>query len=212
MKSCEVATIRLAYALLDAGNEDRSVAFRAQPGAEPAQSNQSPPLQRTSPNRCDPKPGPARSGRTSLGLFQAGWKPRPAKIRSRHPDDPCLDPLYLFACGLSWRKQCNAGAGWELVACLKSVRADRADRSRTAGAGQKFRVTGSGPGACQGRAGRPPPQMNRQTGCEQGGGNHEYPVRAGNYRELCLLQAAQRQVVLWPVFRGAESPSAQPAI
>ena len=46
-----------------------------------------------------------------------------AKIRSVPPDkpghDPGIDPLYLFACGLSWRKQGNAGAGWELVRCLK---------------------------------------------------------------------------------------------
>jgi hypothetical protein len=28
--------------------------------------------------------------------------------------------LYLFVCGLSWRKQDNASAGWELVRCLKA--------------------------------------------------------------------------------------------
>ncbi len=31
-----------------------------------------------------------------------------------------MDPLYLFVCGLSWRKQANASAGWELVRWLRS--------------------------------------------------------------------------------------------
>lgn len=46
-----------------------------------------------------------------------------ANIRSILPvepgNDPPIDPLYLFVCGLSWRKQGNASAGWELVRCLK---------------------------------------------------------------------------------------------
>ena len=46
-----------------------------------------------------------------------------ANIRSILPaepgNDPGIDPLYLFVCGLSWRKQGNASAGWELVRCLK---------------------------------------------------------------------------------------------
>jgi CRP/FNR family transcriptional regulator, cyclic AMP receptor protein len=30
-----------------------------------------------------------------------------------------IDPLYLIACGLSWRTQRDSGAGWELIGCLK---------------------------------------------------------------------------------------------
>lgn len=47
----------------------------------------------------------------------------------REPDDEnCppsteaahLNPLYLFACGLLWRKQGDAAAAWELIHGLKS--------------------------------------------------------------------------------------------
>ena len=31
-----------------------------------------------------------------------------------------LDPLYLFACGLLWRKQGDAAAAWDLIHGLKS--------------------------------------------------------------------------------------------
>jgi hypothetical protein len=39
-----------------------------------------------------------------------------------HPDETetWIDPLYLFACGVSWRKHRNACAGWELIRCLSS--------------------------------------------------------------------------------------------
>src|SRR5450631_322590 len=43
-----------------------------------------------------------------------------AKIRASQPDEPGGDPLYMFGCSLSWRKQDNASAGWELVRCLRS--------------------------------------------------------------------------------------------
>jgi hypothetical protein len=36
------------------------------------------------------------------------------------PDEPWVDPLYLFGCGLFWRKWCLASAGWELIRCLRS--------------------------------------------------------------------------------------------
>lgn len=42
------------------------------------------------------------------------------KIRSRPADDIRVDPLYLFACSVSWRKEGNGSAGWELVRYLKS--------------------------------------------------------------------------------------------
>ena len=31
-----------------------------------------------------------------------------------------VDPLYLFACQLQWRKWCDEEAGWELLAALTS--------------------------------------------------------------------------------------------
>ena len=81
----------------------------------------------------------------------------PAKIRSRQPDDPGLDPLYLFACGLSWRKQGNAGAGWELVACLKGSR----QRARIAAAllsqAKDFDLPAQAP--AYSRPVRPPPKI-----------------------------------------------------
>ena len=42
------------------------------------------------------------------------------QIGSSQPEDPAVDPLYLFLCGLSWNKRSNASAGWELVRFLKS--------------------------------------------------------------------------------------------
>lgn len=53
--------------------------------------------------------------------FPARVEAPPVKIRSRQPEEPGIDPLYLFVCGISWRKQANASAGWELVRCLKSA-------------------------------------------------------------------------------------------
>ena len=43
-----------------------------------------------------------------------------AQFAPAQPEEPGLDPLYLFACGLSWRRQADINAGWELVRCLKS--------------------------------------------------------------------------------------------
>ena len=43
-----------------------------------------------------------------------------AGSRSRQPDDPWVDPLYLFVCALAWRGQSNTSAGWELVSYLRS--------------------------------------------------------------------------------------------
>ena len=43
-----------------------------------------------------------------------------AKARPGPPLEPCVDPLYLFACGISWRKQSNTDAGWELVRYVRS--------------------------------------------------------------------------------------------
>jgi CRP/FNR family transcriptional regulator len=47
-----------------------------------------------------------------------GWSPTAAP--NPGPSiEPGIDPLFLFLCGLSWRTQANASAGWELVRCLK---------------------------------------------------------------------------------------------
>ena len=147
--------------------------------------------------------GAAQSGGRELGFSRTRWKPGRRKSGRASPMTPGLDPLYLFAaCGLSWRKQGNAGAGWELVACLKrSVRphGSQPHLSRP----RILSYPGSGPGALAG-PGRPPRKVNGRTGCEQGGGNHEYPVWTGNYRDCLLLQVAQTSGFVALFLRGAE--------
>jgi hypothetical protein len=56
-------------------------------------------------------------GRAFSALLQS---PQRAKIGSNHSEVTGIDPLYLFVCGLAWRKQSNASAGWELVRGLRS--------------------------------------------------------------------------------------------
>jgi CRP/FNR family transcriptional regulator, cyclic AMP receptor protein len=58
---------------------------------------------------------PADRGRALSGRVE-----KRAKIRASQPDEAGIDPLYMFVCSLSWHKQANASAGWELVRCLKS--------------------------------------------------------------------------------------------
>ena len=98
----------------------------------------------------------------------------PAKIRSAPPHGsgngpgnvpghvPGLDPLYLFACGLSWRKQRDAGAGWELVGCLK--RSGQAARIAAALLAQAkdFELPAQDPAHSKAGTVRPPPKLNRQ--------------------------------------------------
>jgi len=43
-----------------------------------------------------------------------------SKIPTSQPDEPHIDPLYLFVFGLSWRRRSNTSACWELVSCLRS--------------------------------------------------------------------------------------------
>lgn len=45
-----------------------------------------------------------------LGLDWTQTRPTPGL--GGQADEPCLDPLYLFACALQWHKQANASAGW----------------------------------------------------------------------------------------------------
>jgi hypothetical protein len=51
-------------------------------------------------------------------------EPRPGEPQpgEPHPDEASIDPLYLFGCSVSWQKQRNASAGWELIHCLSSSR------------------------------------------------------------------------------------------
>jgi hypothetical protein len=50
---------------------------------------------------------------------QPAETPRPQGIPTR-PDDLNVDPLYLFVCGLLWRRRSNNYAGWELIQCVRS--------------------------------------------------------------------------------------------
>ena len=56
---------------------------------------------------------------SQLGLDCPQTRPTPAQ--GGQPDEPRLDPLYLFACALQWHKKANASAGWELVSGLRST-------------------------------------------------------------------------------------------
>ena len=79
-------------------------------------------LTRTVAIRTKVRPNPYRGG----WAFSARGKTEPAKVRSSQPLEPCIDPLYLFVCGLSWGRYSNTSAGWELIRCLQVVRADGA--------------------------------------------------------------------------------------
>src|SRR2546425_6211233 len=35
------------------------------------------------------------------------------------PAGACIDPLYLFCCGVLWHKQAGANAGWEVIHSLR---------------------------------------------------------------------------------------------
>jgi hypothetical protein len=75
------------------------------------------------PNRIKALPVGGRIGRVSFqsrALFDAlGVGPHIEE--HTNPDiNPQIDPLYVFACALSWREQSNTSAGWELVTCLRS--------------------------------------------------------------------------------------------
>ncbi len=102
--------------------------------------------------------GAARSWRTGLGFFQPGWNPGQRKSGRASPDDPGLDPLYLFACGLSWRKQGNAGAGWELVACLKRSGQTARIAAALLAQAKDFELPAQDPAHSRAGPGRPPPQ------------------------------------------------------
>jgi hypothetical protein len=118
-----------------AEEEDRSVVIRAQPGARANQPPSGPPpggLPTLVAFR-----GKARHIQIEGGRAFASTRSQPQdkdKGSAKPPDGPKLDegcfdetqlaegwidPLYLIACGLSWRTQRDSGAGWELIGCLK---------------------------------------------------------------------------------------------
>ena len=50
------------------------------------------------------------------------WSRASNEARDPQPSETAqLDPLYLFACGLFWRKQGDAAAAWELIHGLHSA-------------------------------------------------------------------------------------------
>ena len=136
---------------------------------------------------------------------------RSTPVLFRQPDEPCLDPLYLFACALQWHKEANASAGWELVGGLRS--------SGEAGGlprrcWQKPNIATCEFWICPVR--RLFPAIfrrieDRRYTREQGGGKNEHSVRIRNHRKLCHVQIEERQVVLRPFPRRASGPSAIPA-
>ena len=152
---------------------------------------------------------------TSDQVFRLGSdrpQTRPTRVLSGQPDEPCLDPLYLFACALEWHKQANAGAGWELISGLRVVRRNRAGRRGAAGENQTWKPARYEFKLCEGcseQASPAKPTVN--TRHEQGGGKHEHSVRIRNHRELCHVQIEERQVVLRSVPRACFGPSAIPA-
>jgi hypothetical protein len=79
--------------------------------------------------RALPISGPSRPAATLIQtrrdpenggkVFPAQRKTLRVKIASSQPKAG-VDPLYLFVCGLSWRKRSDTNAGWELIRCLNS--------------------------------------------------------------------------------------------
>jgi len=43
----------------------------------------------------------------------------PIENIDNHTVQELLDPLYMFYCGLQWRKHADSGAGWELIEALR---------------------------------------------------------------------------------------------
>ena len=61
-----------------------------------------------------------------LNPDQGGWavpvrvKIEREKTEAGQAGEPCVEPLYLFVCGVSWRRHSDTTAGWELVSCVRS--------------------------------------------------------------------------------------------
>lgn len=93
-------------------------------------SERNPEPNRTTRTRALPLTGLIRSGvfrskarryqEEGFRAFAVGVEAPRNRIPSNQPTEPCIDPLYLFACGLAWRKHSNTTAGWELVRSLRS--------------------------------------------------------------------------------------------
>jgi hypothetical protein len=92
-------------------------------------SERNPETYRHSRTRALPISGPIRSAATLVQarrdredggrVFPVRGKTQCAKV-ALAPPKAGIDPLYLFVCGLSWRKCSDTSAGWELIRCLQS--------------------------------------------------------------------------------------------
>ncbi len=75
------------------------------------------------PVRQDRPEVPNRAKRNHEDLDHPVLDPEEAPAQENRPglpDGQPVDPLYLFACSLSWRGQSNTSAGWEMVQSLRS--------------------------------------------------------------------------------------------
>ena len=111
---------QLAYELLYAGRRGSKCCFQSATRSRTERPEREPsPL----PGSSDPLSSEARPADTrkqDAGDFPRGVETPRNRVPSNRPIEPCIDPLYLFACGLSWRTHSNTTAGWELVRCLRS--------------------------------------------------------------------------------------------
>ena len=119
-----------------------------------------------------------------LNPDQGGWAfpvratTQREKTRASQPDEPCVDPLYLFVCGVAWRGRSDTTAGWELVSGVKS-------------SGQTARIAAALLTQPEDMPVRPrvramddrgKPSLPSEAGLStSGGGYDEYSVWSGNY-------------------------------
>jgi hypothetical protein len=119
-KKHAVANIRLAYELFDAGETGIEVLL-SERSSERNRYNRIRALPLNGlvrsvpiPNKVARRPKDAAEGLSVRPLRQA------AEIGPKQPEQPYIDPQYLFACGILWRTQAAPDAGWELIRCLRS--------------------------------------------------------------------------------------------
>jgi hypothetical protein len=117
---CEVATIRLAYERLDAG-ETRIEVLLSERSLESDARNRT-----KAPSNGGLVRGVVMRNKAEMSFdegccaFSAQTNTGPSKMTSSQPLGPEIDPLFLFVCGLSWGRDSNTSAGWELVRCLRT--------------------------------------------------------------------------------------------
>ena len=116
---CAVATIRLAYERLDAG-ETRIEVLLSERSLESDARHRTKALPNGGLVRSVVMRSEAQLSFEGHWAFSAQTKTGPSKMTSSQPVGPEIDPLYLFVCGLSWGSNSNTSAGGELVQCLRS--------------------------------------------------------------------------------------------